>query len=68
MCPSCHGFHFTYRGAGTQKIEEELYFKVHGREEAYRVALKNDELVAKAKDLLSQAESFEDLFNLASRL
>lgn len=51
-----------------QKIEEELYFKVHGREEAYRVALRNDQLVARAKDLLSQAKSFEDLFNLASRL
>jgi primosomal protein N' (replication factor Y) len=23
-CPSCHGFRFTYRGAGTQKIEDEL--------------------------------------------
>ena len=23
-CPSCQGFRFTYRGAGTQKIEDEL--------------------------------------------
>ncbi len=24
LCPGCRGFRFTYRGAGTQKIEEEL--------------------------------------------
>ncbi len=24
QCPNCHGFRFTYKGAGTQKIEDEL--------------------------------------------
>lgn len=50
-----------------RKIEEEIYFKLYGRDEAYRVALDHDQLVEKAKDLLSRAESFEELFHLVNQ-
>jgi len=51
-----------------EKIEEEIHFKLYGRHEAYRIALEHDQLVEKAKDLLSQAESFEELYHLVNQL
>jgi len=49
-----------------RRIEEEISLKLYGREEAYRVALKHDKIVEKAKELLSKASSREDVFSLAS--
>jgi hypothetical protein len=51
-----------------KKIEEEIHFKLYGRHEAYRVAVEHDQLVEKAKNLLSQAESFEELYHLVNQL
>lgn len=50
-----------------EKIEEEVYLKLYGRDGAYRVALTHDQLVAQATELLSKAESFEELFELTNR-
>lgn len=51
-----------------RKIEEEICFKLFGRDEAYRVTLEHDKLVEQAKELLSKAESSEELFNLVNQL
>jgi carboxyl-terminal processing protease len=50
-----------------RRIDQEISLKLFGRDEAYRASIESDPLIRKAIELLSGADSFEELLEVAGQ-
>ncbi len=50
-----------------RRIEQEISLKLYGRDEAYRRSIEDDPLIRRALELLSRADSFEELLEIAGQ-